>query len=211
MKISQSWRYNNQTSQLNKDKWDELEEHGYSSLIIEVDDAKNTKYVINKLTKDYGLSAFSIQEMIDEMFKGFTVIQTVLALIGSIALFVAMVGIINTMYMSIHERTREIGVMRACGATKKSIRRLFIFEAAVIGFLGGVIGVLLTFILRIVGNEVLNNVLSQEGIHASNMIVIPVWLIISIVIFTTLLGTIAGLAPSFRAARMDPVEALRYE
>ncbi len=216
MKIQKNYKFEEGKNKFEKGKmrveiWDDIKQNGYDTLVIKAKAVKDIKPITKEIKKQFGLEAISIQEILEQIFKGLSVIQTVLGFIGGIALLVAMIGIVNTMFMSIYERTREIGVMRACGATKKSIRRLFTFEAAIIGFMGGGIGVLLTFSLRYVGNILLNNMAQDQGVTFSNVITIPMWLIGSILIFTTVLGIAAGFFPAQRAARMDPVDALRYE
>ena len=113
--------------------------------------------------------------------------------------------------MSIYERTREIGVMRACGATKSSIRRLFTVEAGIIGMIGGLIGLGISLLLAKAGNLLIDNFINGKSMAFSNLITFPWWLIAGVIVFTTLIGLISGLYPAIRAARLDPVEALRYE
>ena len=211
MRIRTEYNFDFDSSKVMVTRWDNIEEEGYDRATVEVKNVDNVKKIASKIKKDFGLSAFTVQDIIQGIFSILSIVQTVLGLIGAIALFVAMIGIINTMFMSIYERTREIGVMRACGATRKAVRRLFTFEAGAIGFLGGAIGVIVTFGLRYIGNIYINSAMSEEGLNVTNIITIPLWLIISILMFTTLLGILAGIAPALRASRMDPVEALRYE
>lgn len=190
----------------------EVSEKGYQNLYVKTDDANNTEQVAEEIEK-IGVGAVTAQEFLQSILKLFFVIQIILGAIGGIALFVATIGIINTMAMAIYERTREIGVMRACGARKSTIRRLFTFEAGLIGFLGGIFGMGLTLVIAKVGNIIINKVLAQKDFTFSieQIIYIPLWLLLGVIIFTTLLGIIAGLYPAARAARLDPIEALRYE
>ena len=115
------------------------------------------------------------------------------------------------MIMAILERTREIGVMRAVGSKKSTVRRLFTTEASMLGFMGGVIGVALGFGLTRIANIFVNDQLASNAITARDIITTPAWLVFTVIAIATLIGLLAGLGPAARAARLDPVEALRYE
>jgi putative ABC transport system permease protein len=124
---------------------------------------------------------------------------------------VAAIGVVNTMVMAILERTREIGVMRAIGAKRSTVRSLFTFEASILGFLGGVIGVGIGYGLTRVANIFVNKQLASNSVKVHNIITLPLWLILTVIGISTLIGLLAGLYPAARAAKLDPVEALRYE
>jgi putative ABC transport system permease protein len=150
--------------------------------------------------------------MVDQINKILMLIGLVLAAIGGISLFVASIGIINTMIMATYERVREIGVMRACGATRATIRRLFTFEAALLGFWGGAFGLIISIGL----GQLAKLIVHKYGANLGNIPVdrigsFPVWLILGVIAFTTVLGMISGLYPAIKAARLNPVDALRYE
>ncbi len=115
------------------------------------------------------------------------------------------------MVMATLERTREIGIMRAIGATKRSIRRLFTVEAGVLGFLGGVVGVGLSFAVAVLLNSLINKQLEDNGVSVRDVISVPIGLALIVIAVTTGIGMLAGRLPARRAANMDPVEALRYE
>lgn len=189
---------------------DNIAERGYGSILLKVDSTDNVKKV-GETAKKLGVSVVTAEEMITQIMKIFTTVGLILGAIGGIALFVAAIGIINTMIMATYERTREIGVMRAAGATKATVRRLFTFEAAMLGFWGGVFGLLLAYIISLVGNFVAGKIASTEGLPIKGIITFPIWLILGVLVFTTLIGILAGLYPAYRAAKLDPVEALRYE
>jgi putative ABC transport system permease protein len=189
---------------------DELALNGYQQVTLKVDNTSNAAGVVSAVKK-LGLGAADAQSFIDSILRIFNIISLVLGGIGAIALIVATIGVINTMVMAILERTREIGVMRACGATRGTIRRLFTIEAGVLGFLGGVFGVIVGYGLTDVANLFINPMLASSGIKSHNIISLPLWLIIAVIGATTIIGMLAGLYPAFRAARLNPVEALRYE
>ena len=137
-------------------------------------------------------------------------IQAVLGGIGAVSLFVAAIGITNTMMMSIYERTKEIGVMKVLGCDLRNIRSLFLMEAGFIGFIGGVIGLILSFILSVVINKVAAN--ANEYMAASGGIsYIPIWLVLLSLVFAVMVGMVAGFFPARRAMRLSPLAAIRNE
>lgn len=188
-----------------------LTQNGYSQLIVKVDNASNAANVAQTIRKDFGVGAADAETAIKQQLSIFNIIGYILGGIGGIALVVAAVGVVNTMIMSILERTREIGVMRAVGARRSTINRLFTFEASLLGLLGGALGVLLCYLLTLAGNPLINNQLKGNNISSQNILAMPTWLILSVIIGTTVIGLLAGLYPARRAARLDPVEALRFE
>jgi len=190
---------------------DELALNGYSSLIVKVDQASNAAAVASNIRSQFKVGAADAETAIKQQLAVFNIIGAVLGGIGGIALVVAAVGVINTMVMSILERTREIGVMRAVGARRSAISRLFTFEASLLGLMGGVVGVAIAYGLTLIGNPIINKQLKGNGIASSNILAMPLWLIISVLVGTTVIGMLAGLYPARRAAKLDPVEALHYE
>lgn len=191
-------------------KRDELANKGYGSILLRVDNTDNIDKVGESVRK-LGYGAQTAKEMLAQIEKIFGLIGLIIGAIGGIVLFVAAIGIINTMIMATYERTREIGIMRACGATRRDIRNLFIFEAGILGFLGGVIGLIISYGLAKIGNMIGNQIALSQSVPINNLISFPPWLIISVITLTTLIGIIAGLLPAIRASHLDPVEALRFE
>lgn len=189
---------------------DRLTTNGYGSLIAKVDNSKNAAAAAAEIKK-FGVGAADASASIQQQLSVFNILGLVLGGIGSISMAVAAVGVVNTMIMAILERTREIGVMRAVGAKRSTIRNLFTFEASMLGFLGGVLGVAVGFGMTRVANILINKQLASQGVKAHDIIGLPIWLILAVVGIATLIGTLAGLYPAARAARLDPVEALRYE
>lgn len=190
---------------------DMIAEQGYSDFVVKVDQASNAAAVAKTIRNSYKVGAVDAQTEIKQQLSIFNILGLVLGGIGGIALVVAAVGVINTMIMSILERTREIGVMRAVGARRSTVSKLFTFEAALLGFFGGVFGLLVGYGVILVANPFINKQLHGNNISSSNIISLPIWLIVGVITLTTLIGILAGLYPARRAARLDPVEALHYE
>lgn len=188
----------------------QIDRNGYSSIWLNVNDEKNVNAVLGDIKK-LGFGAAAGKEEIDSQATAFTIIGAILGGIGGIALLVAAIGVINTMVMATLERTREIGIMRAVGATKKTIRRLFRVEAGVLGFVGGLYGVIISFGCAVGLNQILNKQLADSGITDRNIVSISPQVALIVLLITTLIGMLAGSLPARRAANMDPVEALRYE
>ena len=189
---------------------DQLAANGYSSLTVKVDSTSNVKTALAAIKK-LGVGAADAQSYISSQLAIFNILGYVLGGIGGISLAVAAVGVVNTMIMAILERTREIGVMRAVGAKRSTVSRLFTFEASLLGFLGGIVGLGVGYGLVLIANPIINHQLKGNNIASKNIIVLPLWLILGVVGVTTLIGMLAGLYPARRAARLDPVEALHYE
>ncbi len=189
---------------------DMLAENGYGSLIAKVDSSKNAAAAATEIKK-LGIGAADAEASIKQQLTIFNVLGLVLGGIGGIALAVAAIGVVNTMVMAILERTREIGVMRAVGAKRSTVRTLFTIEASMLGFLGGVVGVGVGYGLTRVANIFVNQQLASQHVRAHDIIGLPIWLILAVIGIATLIGMLAGLYPAARAARLDPVEALRYE
>ena len=142
----------------------------------------------------------------------FSVITVMLSLVGGIALFVACIGIVNTMIMAIYERTREIGTLKAMGASKSDIRQMFMIEAGFIGLFGGAVGVALSFLLgRGLNRAAIWYAQNRDISVPEHLFVITPLLALEALGFAFLIGMLAGLYPANRAAKLDPLSALRQE
>lgn len=200
----------NPTPQMTLVITDFIAQNGYSEFIAKVDQVGNAKAVVASI-KRMGVGAADAQSMINAQLAVFNIVGLVLGGIGGIALMVAAIGVVNTMVMAILERTREIGVMRAIGAKRSTISRLFTFEASLLGFWGGVTGIAVGYGLTRIANVLINKQLASNSIKAHNIVNLPLWLIVAVIIATTVIGLLAGLYPAHRAAKLDPVESLHYE
>ncbi len=191
---------------LNRDK----KGSGFSSVYVRVKKIKDLEPV-QKAIETMGFGVLSVASQFEEIKKGFLIMDAMLGAIGTIALFVAALGIANTLVMSILERTREIGIMKAIGGSEGEIKSIFLVEASVIGFWGGVFGVILGWIVTRIANLVGNYYIVEAGGPRTNLFYIPFWLIASGILFSILISILAGLYPAMRAARVDPVHALRHD
>ena len=180
------------------------------ALSVHVDDPARVDAVARAIEELGDYAAETPKESAGSLASGFRTIQAVLSIFGLIALAVASLTIINTLVMAIYERTREIGVMKAVGASKGTIRLLFTVEAGSIGFWGGVVGVAVAWILGQIVNLV-SHLTFLENYKSFDISVFPLWLVLAVIALTTGVALVAGLLPATRAANLDPVEALRYE
>jgi len=188
---------------------------GYGQVIVKVDSVEHVLDVNDQITA-MGFQAYTPQSFVQGINNFYLVLQVIFGGVGAIALLVAAIGIANTMAMAILERTREIGLMKAVGATNRDVLSIFLGEAAGIGFLGGLGGVLIGWLAG-QGINVIALVYmaqqsaSQGGMPPSVAVSTPVWLPIFALVFATLIGLMSGLYPALRAATLVPVQALKYE
>ena len=184
---------------------------GYDSAVVRVTDPVELTAVRQKIS-DAGFGSFSIVDELDQIRTVFLIIDSVLGLLGGISLLVASFGIANTMIMSILERTREIGIMKAIGAEDREIKLIFFFEAAVIGIVGGVIGVLLAWGIDTIANNLAYRfILKPQGASFIDFFDLPPYLWLGAILFALFVSILAALYPAARAARIDPVRALRHD
>ena len=188
---------------------------GYSQVIVKVSDVDQVLDISEQIT-NMGFQAFTPQSFVQGINNFYKILQVIFGGVGAIALLVAAIGIANTMAMSILERTREIGLMKAVGATNRDVLAIFLGEAAGIGFIGGLGGVIIGWLagqgLNVIAIVYLANQAGQQGgLPPSVAVYTPVWLPLFALLFATIIGMISGLYPALRAATMIPVLALKYE
>jgi len=182
----------------------------YAALTIRVKNPKNVQQVEDAIKK-LGFNAFSLLDAARSLRLVFTVFDLFLGLFGSLALTVASLGIINTLVMAILERRREIGVLKALGATDGDVRSLFFAEAGAMGLVGGILGVALGWLIGEALTWGTTIYLRRQDLPGVKISYVPWWLAASAVAFAVAVSLVAGLYPAGRAARLNPVEALRYE
>ncbi len=182
----------------------------YSQFVVKVDEAENVETVLGQI-QSMGYQAEANKEWLEEIEKEFMLIEAVLGGIGAVAMLVAAISIANTMTMSIYERTKEIGVMKVLGCGLGNIRSMFLAEAAFIGFLGGVIGLMLSYLISFLLNQFVAPYFMSDYGSNVNISTIPIWLVGASLLFSTLVGMIAGFFPAQRATRLSPLAAIRNE
>ena len=182
----------------------------YAALTIRVKSPTDVPRV-EEAVKKMGFQSFSLLDATRSLRLVFTVFDLFLGLFGSLALTVASLGIINTLVMAILERRREIGVLKALGATDGDVKSLFFAEAGAMGLFGGLFGVAIGWLIGQALTLGTNIYLRRQELPSVRISYVPWWLALSAIAFAIAVSLVAGLYPAGRAARLNPVEALRYE
>ena len=183
---------------------------GYSTVSVKLESLRDLERV-NSHVGDMGYTTFALADQFEQVTKGFYFMDMVLAAVGMIAIVVAALGIVNTMVMSIFERFREIGIMKAVGAGDGDIKRIFFFESGTIGLLGGAAGCVLGWAVSLLINRVVNYYLARQGMPYIDYFAFPFWIFLGAMGFSFLVSLVSGIYPARRAARVDPVVALRHD
>ena len=190
---------------------DFLGRDGYDQLIVQATDLQAVPAVTVAI-EELDVNVQSLQAILDIANRVLALLQALLGSVGALALLVAALGVANTMMMAIYERTREIGVLKALGASAAEIRRLFTLEAGMIGLIGGFLGLIAGALLGRLVDWIAHRYLISEGLTGVGPLsIVPWWLALGALLFAFLIGILAGLYPAARAARLDPVVALRHE
>lgn len=197
-----------------KENVSNVSRHGktYDQAWVYVEDIDEVEGIIEVLKEDMGYYTYSPTDFLTAMQDTANMIQMVLGGIGGISLFVAALGITNTMIMSIYERTREIGVMKVIGANLKDIGKMFLIEAGLIGFGGGIVGLVISFLISFLMNHFLAGLMgSMLGTMGSKVSIIPWYVALGALAFATFVGVAAGYVPAKRAMNLSALESLRNE
>jgi len=186
-----------------------------SQIVVIVESAGDIDRISEEIEKVADVNVISMKKVVRSIGSFFKAVQVFLFAIGSIALIVAGFGIMNTMLMSLLERTREIGVLKAIGARRKDVLMIFLIEAGFLGLTGGVLGTLTGLVVAKAGGYAVSLALTK-ALHMENatgmvaIISTPLWLIPALIVFSVLSSVIFGLYPAYRASSLNPVEAPRH-
>ncbi len=183
----------------------------YQNVKVITDDASNVPQVRQQIESNgmQTTSPVDTLEQINQIFRFFTFI---LIGFGSIGMVVSILGMFNTLTISLLERTREIGLMMALGGRNSDMRKLFIFEAVLISFFGALIGILLAIVAGRFLNFWMNRFSAQRGVNESfEIFSTPLWAVLALIAFTVFIGLLVVFIPARRAQKINPIEALRRE
>lgn len=187
-----------------------LENLTYAQAKVRVGTIEEIEPVRSRLT-DMGYTVRALTDTLDQLNKIFRFTQVTLAVLGTVALFIASVGMFNTMTISLLERTHEVGTLKTIGATHRDVWMIFLFESLLIGFFGGFGGLGIGFVFSWVVNIGINQLATRLGGEAVHLFSSPMWLVLTILGVAFTVGIFTGLYPARRAAHIDPLEALKRE
>ena len=182
----------------------------YATLMVRVASPSQVTAVQETINR-MGFRTFSIMDATKSLQRFFAILDLFLGIFGSLALAVASLGIVNTLVMAVLERRREIGILKALGASDRDVKKLFFAEAGAMGFLGGVAGVALGSVIGLAINFGTRIYLERHNLPPETVWSAPPWLVAAAIVFAIVVSLVAGLYPAARAAKLDPVQALRYE
>jgi putative ABC transport system permease protein len=182
----------------------------YERLQVRVIDSKSLTPMQDEIVKK-GFTVTALSKTVEQANKIFQGIQVVLAVFGGIALTVSAIGMFNTMTVTLLERTSEIGIMRTIGASSFDIVILFVAEATIVGFLGGIVGIMIGGGIGLIANTMLGVAASKFGGEAVSLFKYPAAFLIFIQTFSAVVGLMTGLFPARRAAKINPLDAIRYK
>lgn len=182
----------------------------YDHLQVRVATSQALPVVEKQLIAD-GYRVTALSKTVEQASKIFQGIQVVLATFGGIALIVSAIGMFNTMTVTLLERTKEIGIMRTIGAAPNDVKYLFVSESIIVGFLGGISGIVMGVGLGETINLFLNFIASQFGGKAVTLFSFPLGFLAFIALFSAVVGYLTGIFPAKRASTLNPLDAIRYE
>jgi len=182
----------------------------YESVRVKVTQNKFLDQAQNEVIK-MGFTVTALSKTVEQANKVFSAIQVILGFFGTIALVVSAIGMFNTMTVTLLERTNEIGIMRTIGGSQRDIMMMFLGESTLMGFCGGVVGILMGVGIGKLINFILNLVAVKMGGVAVKLVVFPFSFLLFIIIFSFVMGFLTGLFPARRASLLNPLDAIRYK
>lgn len=187
-----------------------LNKHGYTNAQIEAKSMEEASAVNDSITKS-GYKTQSNVSRANQMNNMLTIVKVLLTAAGVIVLLVASIGVINTMSMAVYEKTKSIGIMKAQGASRKNIRRMFIVQSGSLGFVGAAAGTIVALIIGTAINKIL--IANKIGGFEEGMKIVDIRVstVLFTIIFTIVVAMIAGIIPARKAAKLNPVDSLRFE
>lgn len=197
--------------EFNTNEKDYLNKYGPSMVTV---DTKNIDYVkgIFDEVKKLGYEAYAQIDYLKIMEKQMAILKGILMIGGIIVLLVSSIGVINTMTMSVFEKTKSIGIMKALGASKRNIRTIFLVQSGVLGFIGSIVGITMAFITSNLINAIMLNIMKKKGIvDVNTLFITPLWLIGLSICLAVIISMFAGIMPAIRASKLNPIETLSYE
>lgn len=197
--VKQMYEYNQQGTPI---------ENAYMGATVLAQSESDVERVQEAINSE-GYEAQTAEDLMGFLFQFINVLQGILLGFGALAVLTSIFGIINTQYISVLERTQQIGLMKALGMRRRDVGRLFKFEAAWIGFLGGAIGSGLAYVTGVAANPWIRDVLTlSEG---TNLLIFEPWVFVVVIVGLMLVSISAGILPARKASKLDPIEALRTE
>ncbi len=176
-------------------------------LVENVDEMANIELAVQQL----GFLTESVNEIIEDINSFFVVIRVIMIVLGTIIMSISAMGMLNTLSISLLQRTKEVGILKALGTKREDIFKMFIFEAILISVAGGMLGLFGGYGLAMVVNKALVYLAHKNGVELSNFVYIPYYFVAAIVSFILFLGLVTGIMPAQRAAKIHALDALRYE
>ena len=185
-----------------------IEKYGQVKVRVEKSSYMGT---VRNLILEKGLLVSSLSDVVDQASKIFGIVRIILVLFGTIALVVSAIGMFNTMTITLLERTEEIGIMKSIGASDNAISIMFFMEAAIMGFLGGLLGVAIGWFGGKFFNGIVNFIAVRFGGESVSIFRTPMWLVLGVIGSSAIVGIVTGFVPARRASKTDPLDALRYK
>ena len=188
----------------------DLKVDNYTQVKVKVAANEYMETIRNQII-ERGFLVSALSDTIEQANKIFRIVQIVLALFGFVALIVSAIGMFNTMTIALLERINEIGIMRSIGASVGDIMKLFLLESFLMGLLGGLGGVTIGYLAGELANVGINLLAKNFGGQALNLFYRPTWFVALIIIFSSVIGFVTGVYPARKAAKLNPLDALRYK